>query len=88
MINFLSDILKLTGLPAESMLSSYRYVVIGGNICYVEKHNGVFSFDTGQIVLNLKGAKLYITGTDLHIKHLSRDDIVVHGRIREVMSDK
>ena len=82
MIDFLRNVAELSGLPFEECFAGYRYAVISGRVCYVARHKGIKSFSDAEIILKInKSGQLVITGSELIIKHLTSEDLMVTGEI-------
>ena len=84
MDSFFKEIAGLTELPFDTAFSSYRYVNMGGAALYVQGHKGIILFDTAKIVLRVAKARLEILGSNLKIKQLSSDDIMITGEVLSV----
>ncbi len=59
-------------------------VTINNQIITISKFNKILSIEDNKIILNYKLYKLDISGLDLKIKYLSKDDIEIHGNISKV----
>ena len=63
-----------------------KCVLFGGAAVYAEGHKGIERYSAEEIVLRLnRPAALTISGRDLKIVELSRQDILVKGVIKSVV---
>lgn len=82
-MEFMTELLKMIDLPSD-IIMRYRYTVMGGRAVYIAGHKGIKVFGTENLELKLGTQIMLITGTDLIIRHLSVDDMIVTGVIASV----
>ena len=75
------DKLDLPGdlLPGAGCLTLY-----GGRQALIEGHRGVLAFSPECLVVRLGWQRLSVLGTELSIRALSRDRLLVAGKIQRV----
>ncbi|MBQ9944361.1 MAG: YabP/YqfC family sporulation protein [Clostridia bacterium] len=71
-------------IPAEMKGEKSRVVIWGRQEALVEKHRGLISYETEQILFRVKGGQVYIKGTNLVITSFGVYDAVVQGNITQV----
>lgn len=69
-------------LPEDALLGAAKVTVTAGRRLMVENHCGVLSYGEGQIVLKLPRGKLSIIGDCLCLSAMTRDRLIISGRIR------
>lgn len=69
-------------LPEDALLGAAKVTVTAGRRLVVENHSGVLSYGEEQIVLKLPRGKLSILGEGLSLTAMTRDRLIISGRIR------
>jgi len=76
---------KQLDLPEDVMMDLPRITMIGQIHIYIENHNGLLTFTEKEIRLLLKQGQLLVKGQSLVIKTILPEEILVEGKIDEVM---
>lgn len=71
-------------LPGEITLNLPKIIIIGYSQMLIENHKGVIEYTPQKIRLNSGIGVIKIEGTDLNLKNIAADDIIVTGRIKAV----
>lgn len=84
-----SDIIKkgiadLLELPRDIVLDLPKITLVGNLQLYIENHKGIIEYSTGLIRINTKSGILVVTGSDLIIRTIVIEEIIVVGRIDKV----
>lgn len=84
-----SEIIKkgiadLLELPRDIVLDLPKITLVGNLQLYVENHKGIIEYSTGLIRINTKSGILLVTGSDLSIRTIVIEEIIVVGRIDKV----
>jgi sporulation protein YqfC len=84
-----SEIIKkgiadLLELPRDIVLDLPKITLVGNLQLYVENHKGIIEYSTGLIRINTKSGILVVTGSDLSIRTIVIEEIIVVGRIDKV----
>ena len=69
-------------LPGE--LSAGCLTLCGGRQALIEGHRGLLAFSPECLVVSLGRQRLRLLGADLRIRAMSRDRLLVSGRIQRV----
>jgi len=77
----LAEILEL---PKDVMLDLPKIVMIGQLQVYIENHKGILEYTTTRIRVNTKSGVLRIIGSNLSIKNIVVEEIVIVGNIVNV----
>lgn len=86
-IGFLNEIAgKLSG--EYDVRLTDKCVLFGGKAVYVEGHSGIEGYSPAEISLRLNKATLKIIGENLKIAELSKEDILVKGKIKSVAREE
>lgn len=72
-------------LPSDVLLELPRITTIGHFHAYVENHRGLLVFTDCEVKLKLVNGSLRINGTDLVIKTLLPEEILIEGTISEIV---
>lgn len=80
MLNVTQNLLSSSGI--NEALYPYKMLNLGGEQLYVMGISKILKFQTDTIVLSLKKNKvLEISGTELYIKEISKQGILICGKI-------
>lgn len=71
-------------LPQDVVQDLPRITMIGGVQLTVENHRGVLRFTPDNLMLAMEQGKLEITGKDLVIRTIGKEDVYVEGQIAGV----
>jgi sporulation protein YqfC len=71
-------------LPGEITLDLPKIIIIGYSQMLIENHRGVIEYTPKKIRLNSGIGVIKIEGTDLNLKSIATDDIIVTGKIKTV----
>ncbi len=80
MFNFFESLKKEFSLP-KNFFGNFNIVLISNKFLYVEGHKGLLKLSTENITFKVKGAVIIVQGTELYIKELTANTIVVGGKI-------
>lgn len=72
-------------LPADVTLDLPRITMIGQIHIYIENHKGLLAFSDIEVRLLLKQGQLLIKGEGLVIKVILPEEIVLEGKINQVV---
>lgn len=78
---FMDEISKLSGLPADEILSGFRVVMLSNNAVYIEGINKIITLSKECVVFKLKKGCIKINGDNLVIKDLNIGSVMVVGKI-------
>lgn len=68
-------------LPSDLVFDLPRLTLIGGKQLYIENHRGVVHFSPESLHLELSHGMIEVEGSDLVIKEIMPEEVVVEGRI-------
>jgi sporulation protein YqfC len=72
-------------LPADVLTDLPRVTMVGQIHVYIENHKGLLAFSDKEIHILLKQGQLLIKGQDLVIKVIMPEEIVLEGKIGQVL---
>nr|WP_017552617.1 sporulation protein YqfC [Heyndrickxia coagulans] len=72
-------------LPQDVMMNLPRITMIGQIHIYVENHRGLLTFSDKEVRLLLKNGQLLIKGRSFVIKTILPEEILLEGKIDEVL---
>ncbi|MEK8129663.1 sporulation protein YqfC [Paenibacillus filicis] len=75
---------KLLDLPQDVALDLPRITMIGNLQLYIENHRGVIHFSSESLKLALPKGRLEVTGSNLAIRAIMPDEVMIEGTIRDV----
>ena len=79
-----SAVSELFELPREIMLNLPKISMIGSNQMLVENHKGVIEYTPQRIRVNSSIGVIRIQGTEMQLKNIAADDIMITGEIKTV----
>lgn len=71
-------------LPVDVVYDYPRVTMIGQLHLYIENHHGLSHFSNQEIIINQQQYQMVVTGRDLVIKNLLKEEIVIEGQIENV----
>lgn len=71
-------------LPAEIVPGVPRTTLSGGSKVYVENHNGLKTYTRQCIEVKTRDGILRVSGDDLELSAMTREDIVIRGFVVSV----
>lgn len=71
-------------LPKEIVYNLPKVTLIGNLQLVIENHGGIIEYSTGKIRVSVNSGEIEITGNDLAICNISRDEICLDGDISEL----
>jgi sporulation protein YqfC len=72
-------------LPADVLTDLPRVTMVGQIHVYIENHKGLLAFSDKEIRILLKQGQLLIKGQELVIKVIMPEEIVLEGKIGQVL---
>lgn len=81
MFGFINDFIKNLNLKND-----FKYVCIDNNFICVQGFSNILKIDTNNIVLKNKNGEFNIVGENLVIKELSKEELIVVGKIIKMES--
>jgi sporulation protein YqfC len=68
-------------LPKEVILDIPKIRLLGNNELYLENHKGIVEYTSDSIRINVKSGLVKISGSNLQLKEISNESVVVLGNI-------
>ena len=81
---FFDHMLVQTAFAPESVPGLPIVEIAGESRVLIENHQGVAAYGTGRILVNVKFGTISICGSNLEMLHMTKEQLVVHGRIDTV----
>lgn len=78
------SIVEALDLPKEVILDLPKIIMIGTHQLSIENHKGILEHTSDRIRINTKVGILRITGENLMIKNIIKEEIVIAGEINQV----
>lgn len=75
---------EMLDLPQDLMLDLPRIIIVGNRQMTIENHRGVDHFSSGKLRLKLDDGKLELSGEDLVIRTIWKNEVLIEGVIREI----
>lgn len=82
--NFFDHMLAQTALAPESVPGLPIVEIAGESRVLIENHQGVAAYGTERILVNVKFGMISICGCNLEMLHMTKEQLVIHGRIDTV----
>lgn len=84
MFSFLEDIYAMSGLNAGILNAAFRLINLNNKCIYVEGNIRLKSISAEEIKVDLKKKNLAIFGSNLKIKNMTNDTIIIVGDIESM----
>lgn len=68
-------------LPKEIVLNMPKLVMLGNGDVIIENYKGIVEYAEGVIRVNTTSGIIKLTGTDIYIKEITAENIMVYGNI-------
>ena len=81
MYDFFEEIVNLSGLPFEIFNKGFRVINFSNKTVYIEGFVNVINFENTEILIKLKRGIVNILGSDLKIKNMNLETILIVGNI-------
>lgn len=85
MENYFKEIVEICGLPFNEVLKDVKIIFIGGKALYVSNYKKIVTYGKESIDLRVKGDIIHISGENMIIKQLDKNEIIISGKICGVM---
>ncbi len=82
--NFKQLFTNFFDLPRDVVLNLPRIIVIGNNQFYIENHRGVMEYSDHLIRVRITGGELQVAGSELIIRNVYQEEIIIEGQIQRV----
>ncbi|AJI21794.1 sporulation protein YqfC [Priestia megaterium] len=76
---------KTMELPADVLMDLPRITLVGQIHIYIENHKGLLAFSDTEIRVLLKQGQMLIRGEGLVIKVILPEELVLEGKINQVL---
>lgn len=77
-------IAELFDIPKDILLNLPRIILIGDLQIYVENHQGIREFKENIVKIRLNKGELEIKGTNLVIRNIYSEDLMIDGEIESI----
>jgi len=79
-----SAVSEMFELPREITLNLPKISMIGTNQMLVENHKGIIEYTPQRIRVNSTSGVIRVQGTDMRLKNIAADDIMITGGIKQI----
>lgn len=79
-----SDALEL---PKEITLNLPKVTMVGSSQIRIENHKGIIEYSESKIRINSKIGIIVITGKNLFIRNIIKEEVVLEGKLESVQID-
>ncbi|NLJ33542.1 MAG: sporulation protein YqfC [Firmicutes bacterium] len=80
-----SELADFFELPKDILLDLPRITLLGNLRLVIENHRGLIQYDSVKIRVCLEKGEVVLSGDDLHISMISKEEIVIDGQLKGVM---
>lgn len=81
------ELAEFLELPLDVTLNLPRVIVVGHLGVLVSNHRGLISYSPGRLVIGVGQGQMTVTGQDLQIEEVGREEMVIRGVIRSIQMD-
>lgn len=82
---FQQQVSNFLDIPRDLMMDLPKVVLVGDVQVQVENHRGIMVYTPEEVKVNTTLGDLQINGTDLSLKNILPDEILVEGRIKSIV---
>lgn len=75
---------EMLDMPKEVMLDIPKMTFYGDNQVSIENFKGVLSYTDEEVKIKTSGRTIQVTGSQLEIRTITDDDVMIEGRIGTV----
>jgi len=80
-------ITKHLSFPADLMLDLPKLTTVGNLHIYIENHDGLLVYKQDELVIKSQIGNIKITGSSLVIKEMLPRELLLEGKISQIMYD-
>ena len=84
MSGFLETISMSSGLPIETVLSSFKVVMLSNKDVYIEGSLSISSYKKEEVCIKVKGGFIIIMGENMVIKEYNKSEVRIYGKIKGI----
>ena len=82
--NFQQRMANMLDIPRDLMMDLPKIVIVGDVQVFIENHRGIIIYTAEQVKVNTTLGEVKIEGSDLTLKNILPDEIMVEGRIKSI----
>lgn len=82
--NFWEQMLEQSALSHEAVPGRSIVEIAGDRRVLIENHRGVAAYGNEQILVNATFGTLCICGCNLELRHMTKDQLIIYGKIDSV----
>lgn len=79
--DFREKFTEMLELPKEIVLDMPKLMMLGNGDLVIENYKGIVEYDEGLIRVNTTSGIIKVTGTDIFIKEITSENIMIYGNI-------
>lgn len=77
-------IAEMFDIPKDIVLNLPRIIIIGQLQIYIENHDGIKEFRDDYVKINLPQGELEVKGTNLVLRNIYSEDLLLDGEITSI----
>lgn len=81
MDNFISEIANIVKLPFNEIIHDFKIIMLADKSIYVGNYKKILDYSSEKIVLKVYKDFLEITGQNLILSQINKNEIVVKGKV-------
>lgn len=83
-IGIKEKVTEILELPKEIVLNMPKLTMLGNGDLIVENYKGILQYDEGVIRLNTTSGIIQVKGTNIYIKEITLESIMIFGEIQSL----
>ena len=83
-IGIKEKVIEILELPKEIVLNMPKLTMLGNGDLIVENYKGILEYDEGVIRLNTTSGIIKVKGTNIYIKEITLESIMIFGDIQSL----
>lgn len=82
--NFKEKFTEMLELPKEIVLNMPKLTMLGNGDLIIENYKGILLYDQDVIRVNTTAGIIKVNGTDIYIKEITSENIMIYGDIKSL----
>lgn len=82
-----NKIVLQSNMPVHDAIGGAKLTIVDFSAILIEGHKGVFHYGTEEIIIQLPKGRLVLQGEKLEIEEINREEIVIKGKISQIMRE-
>ena len=86
-MSFFKEVFAAMGLDSAPVANGYQIINYNGKAVYCEGFKRILSIGGEEVILGLKAKRIVVSGSNLTIKELENNTVIICGEIKSVTEE-